>query len=154
MRNNDLTPFLRSTVGFDRLISALDQAARPEWPHHNVLRTGPDAYRIDVAVAGYAPADIDVTQDGTTLLVAGRRAAGEAKAEYLHQGITRRPFRLSLSLAEHVRVESADLVDGMLSVSLVRVVPEALRPRTIAIGATRAATAQDNAPATDAKAAA
>ncbi|BCM87428.1 Hsp20 family protein [Methylobacterium indicum] len=151
MRTFDFAPLYRSTVGFDRLFSMLDQAARLEpstqqWPPYDIEKVGEDAYRITMAVAGFSQDEIELTQHDTTLLVTGQKKDRESERDYLHRGIAARAFRQTFSLADHVKVTGARLENGLLAVDLVREVPEALKPRRIAIGS-QAAIGQDNEPA-------
>ena len=149
MRTLDFAPLYRSTVGFDRLVSLLDQASQAEasstWPPYDIERVEDDAYRITLAVAGFGPDEIDLTQHDTTLLVTGQRKSSAGERQLLHRGIAARTFRQSFSLADHVRVVGADLENGLLTVNLKREVPEALKPRRIPIGGTHLAAGQDNA---------
>ncbi|MBY0297964.1 MAG: Hsp20 family protein [Methylobacterium sp.] len=151
MRTFDVSPLYRSTVGFDRLFELLDQTARVEplanWPPYNIEKTGEDQYRITMAVAGFAADEIDLTQHDTTLTVAGRKRDAEGERQYLHRGIAGRTFRQTFSLADHVKVTGATLEHGLLAVELVREVPEALKPRRIAIAAGTTRLGLDNAPA-------
>jgi molecular chaperone IbpA len=149
MRTFDVAPLYRSTVGFDRLFDMLDaNTARSEWPPYDIEKKGENAYQISLAVAGFAPDEIDLTQHGNTLLVSGSKKAADKTREMLHQGIAARSFKLTFNLADHVRVEGADLTNGLLTVSLVREIPEQLKPRRIAIGgAEPEAAGQDNKPA-------
>ncbi len=152
MRTFDFAPLYRSTVGFDRLFSMLDQAARLEpstqqWPPYDIEKVGEDAYRITMAVAGFSQDEIELTQHDTTLLVTGQKKDRESERDYLHRGIAARAFRQTFSLADHVKVTGARLENGLLAVDLVREVPEALKPRRIAIGGSQAAIGQDNGPA-------
>jgi len=149
MRTFDFTPFYRSTVGFDRLFDMLDAGqARSDWPPYNIEKRGEDQYRISMAVAGFAPNEIELTQHGNTLVVAGEKKAEKDQREILHQGIAFRHFRQTFNLADHVKVVAANLENGLLSVELVREVPEQLKPRRIAIGASISTPvpAQDNKP--------
>ncbi|MBE7197842.1 MAG: Hsp20 family protein [Parafilimonas terrae] len=150
MRTYDFSPLYRSTVGFDRLVSLLDQAAQVEpsatWPPYNIEKVGDDAYRITMAVAGFAPDEIELTQHDAALLVTGQKKDRDSERQYLHRGIAARAFRQSFNLASHVKVTGAALDNGLLTVDLVREVPEALKPRRIAIGGRQAAPGQDNAP--------
>jgi len=135
MRTSDFAPLYRATVGFDRLIERLDNSLRPEWPPYDIERIGDDAYRISMAVAGFALEEIDVTQTGNVLFVAGRKKTETPPRQgMLHQGLAFRSFRQSFNLADHVKVTGANLVNGMLSIDLVRELPEALQPRRIEIG--------------------
>ncbi|KQO69723.1 heat-shock protein [Methylobacterium sp. Leaf87] len=149
MRTLDFAPLYRSTVGFDRLFSLLDQATQaetsPTWPPYDIERVEDDAYRITMAVAGFAPDEIDLTQHDTTLQVTGQRKSSEGERQLLHRGIAARTFRQTFNLADHVKVVGANLENGLLTVNLKREVPEALKPRRIPIGGTQAAVGQDNA---------
>ncbi|MBN8900076.1 MAG: Hsp20 family protein, partial [Rhodospirillales bacterium] len=123
---------------FDRLARLMDNAATaaeaPTYPPYNIEKTGADSYRLTMAVAGFSPDDIELTAKDNTLLVAGRVRNEQAKAEVLYRGIAARAFERRFVLADHMVVEGADLQNGLLHVSLKRVVPEALKPRRIAIG--------------------
>ena len=141
MRSYDLSPLYRSTVGFDRLFSLLNQVggvdAAPGYPPYNIERTDENSYRISIAVAGFAPTDLTIETRENTLSVRGSKAVGEngaSKAEVLHQGIAARAFERRFQLADHVKVTAANLENGLLHVDLVREVPEAQKPRTIPIG--------------------
>jgi molecular chaperone IbpA len=137
MRTNlDLSPLHRSSIGFDRIFDLLENASRPQavdsWPPYDIVRTGEDSYRITMAVAGFAEGDLDVTVEPNLLIVNGERKDDEG-AEYLHHGLAARRFTRRFELADHVKVEGASLADGMLTVELKREVPEAMKPRKIAI---------------------
>ncbi len=140
MRNFDLSPLYRSTVGFDRLAGMLDQLMAGDvpsqsYPPYNIEKTGEDAYRITVAVAGFGEDDLNIeVKDAQLTVVAKKRDAEDGeKPVYLHRGIAERGFERRFQLADHVRVSGADLVNGLLHIDLVREVPEALKPRNIAI---------------------
>jgi molecular chaperone IbpA len=136
MLSFDFSPLFRSTVGFDRVMSLLDQAmaaGEGGYPPYNIEKTGEDQYRIVVAVAGFAEEDLTVEQKATTLLVAGRKTPREEGVTFLHRGLAGRPFERRFELADHVRVVGARLANGLLEIELVREVPEALKPRRIAI---------------------
>jgi molecular chaperone IbpA len=140
MRAFDFAPFYRSTVGFDQLFSTLDQlggaeASAPSYPPYNIARTGENAYRISVAVAGFADAELSIEAKENTLTIRGQKHAnGEEKTgEVLYQGIAARAFERSFQLAEYVQVKGASLENGLLHVDLVREIPEAMKPRTITI---------------------
>ncbi len=142
MRQYDLSPLYRSTVGFDRLFSLLDQFAGPEqaqsYPPYNIERTGDNAYRITVAVAGFDQAELDIETKENALTIRGSREAKNAegqKSETLYQGIAARAFERRFQLADHVQVTGASLRNGLLHVDLVREIPEAQKPRRIEIGA-------------------
>ena len=140
MRHYDLSPLYRSTIGFDRLFSLLDQAAGPEaapaYPPYNIERTGENAYRISVAVAGFAESELAIETRENTLTIKGSkevRDEGNPGVEVLHQGIAARAFERRFQLADHVKVTGATLEHGLLHVKLSREVPEAAKPRQIAI---------------------
>lgn len=141
MRNVDLTPLFRSTVGFDRLDKLFEAAFRDagrdlSYPPYNIAKVGQDKYRITMAVAGFGERDIEITAHENMLLVKGQIQAPEEGIEYLHRGIGQRPFEHRFQLADHVRVVGARLVHGLLDVELAREVPEAMKPRKIEIGGT------------------
>lgn len=138
MRQFDLAPLYRSTVGFDRLFSALDQFASESaptgYPPYDIERTGENAYRITLAVAGFGDDELSVdTREGVLTVRGERRAPETGERQFLHQGIAARPFERRFRLAEHVSVTEASLANGLLHVGLVREVPEAARPRRVAI---------------------
>jgi molecular chaperone IbpA len=141
MRTFDLAPLYRSTVGFDRLFSMLDQVggfdgAAPGYPPYNIERTGENDYRISVAVAGFSEAELSIESKENTLTIRGEKQAQEAKSgEVLYQGIAARAFERAFQLADYVQVKGAALENGLLHVDLVREIPEAKKPRTIRIGA-------------------
>ena len=139
MRTFDLTPFYRSTVGFDRLFSLLDQASgvdtAPAYPPYNIERTGENAYRISVAVAGFSEPELSIVAKENTLTIRGeKQSKTEEKRDLLYQGIAARTFERVFQLADHVEVKGAVLENGLLHVDLKREVPEAMKPRQIAIG--------------------
>ena len=139
MRTFDFTPFRRSTVGFDRLFEALENSARAEavdnYPPFNIEKRGDDAYRVTVAVAGFAQDEIEITAQQNLLIVAGRKAEETGERVFLHRGIGTRAFERRFELADFVQVRNAALEHGLLVIDLVREVPEALKPRKIEIGA-------------------
>ena len=141
MRLSDFTPFYRSTIGFDQLFSLLDQVGLenevPSYPPYNIERLGENAYRISVAVAGFATTDLSIDVKENTLIIRGRKqTGGEEKTDnLLYQGIAGRNFERKFQLADHVQVKAASLENGLLHVDLVREVPEALKHRTIPITA-------------------
>jgi molecular chaperone IbpA len=134
----DYTPLYRSSVGFDRLFDMLDQAANVEttaYPPYNIERLSENAYRITMAVAGFASDDIAIEAKGNALTVSGKKPEKvETKVEFLHQGIAARSFERRFQLADYVEVKGADLDNGLLHITLERHIPEALKPRQIAIG--------------------
>ncbi len=136
MRTFDPTPFWRSTVGFDRLFDLMNESARwsgdVAYPHYNIEREGEDHYRISLALAGFRPDELTITAGQNVLTVEGSKAEKQ-QAEFLYQGISARPFRRIFNLADYVQVKSAVFEDGLLKIDLVREVPEAMKPRRIAI---------------------
>jgi molecular chaperone IbpA len=139
MRNYDLTPLWRSTVGFDRLFDLLDDTSRwsaedQHYPPYNIERTGDDQYQISLALAGFLPEEIAITAEQNVLTVEGRKIDKEER-QYLYQGISARPFRRVFNLADHVQVKTASFESGLLKIDLVREVPEAMKPRRISINA-------------------
>lgn len=149
MRTFDLAPFYRSTVGFDRLFSLLDQAADTStgYPPYNIERTGENDYRISVAVSGFSPAEISIVSKENTLSIKGEKSAnenGKDGNEVLYRGIAQRAFERQFQLADYVQVKSASLENGLLHVDLVREIPEAKKPRVIPISSSAAKTAIEN----------
>ena len=140
MRTYDLTPLLRSTIGFDHINRLFEGAARFDggaraYPPYNIEKTGEDRYRITMALAGFTEDDIDVTAKETTLIVSGKALSDRGGVTYLHRGIAGRAFERRFELAETVKVAGANLEHGLLHIELVRETPEALKPRKIAITA-------------------
>jgi molecular chaperone IbpA len=138
MNRFDFSPYRRSTVGFDRLFDLLEKQARnnagDNYPPFNIERRGEDDYRITLAVAGFRPGDIDITAQQNLLVVHGRkRDESDSDGEMLHIGIANRGFERRFELADFVRVENARLEDGLLAIDLVREVPEAMKPKKIAV---------------------
>lgn len=136
MRTFDLTPLYRSTVGFDRVFDLLDTAGKTEtggYPPYNIERLDEDDYRITIAVAGFSDADIDVELHENALTITGARQDADEGRQFLHQGIAGRSFERRFQLAEHVKVAGASLVNGLLDIELKREIPEAKKPRKIAI---------------------
>ena len=143
MRTYDLTPFYRSTVGFDRFFSLLDQAAgdgSPGYPPYNIERTGENTYRISVAVSGFSQGELSIVAKENTLTIRGEKSAnengqenGKDKSEVLYRGIAARTFERAFQLADFVLVKNASLENGLLHVDLVREIPEAKKPRSIPI---------------------
>lgn len=137
MNRFDFTPYRRSTVGFDRLFDLLEGQARfnsgDNYPPFNIERRGEDAYRITLAVAGFKPDDLDITAQQNLLVVQGKKKDETGESEMLHLGIANRGFERRFELADYVRVSNADLADGLLAIDLVREVPEAMKPKKIAV---------------------
>jgi molecular chaperone IbpA len=139
MRTFDLAPLYRSTVGFDRLFSMLDGFdAAPGYPPYNIERTGENDYRITVAVAGFGDSELSIEAKENTLTIKGEKQVKEEKeGEVLYQGIAARAFERVFQLADHVQVKGANLENGLLHVDLVREIPEAKKPRQIAINGSK-----------------
>jgi len=133
MRTFDFTPYYRSTVGFDRLFDLLEKSARSDWPPYNIEKKGEGQYRITMAIAGFAPNEVELVQHGNTLLVTGQKGEQQGK-ELLHQGIPSTSFKQSFNLADHVKVVGANVEHGLLTIDLALEVPEQLKPRRIEIG--------------------
>jgi molecular chaperone IbpA len=137
MRSLDLNSLWRSTVGFDRLVDLIDESARwtgeeNHYPPYNIERTGEDRYQISLALAGFTPEEVSITAEQNVLTVEGRKA-DKGEHQYLYQGISARPFRRAFNLADYVEVKSASFEGGLLKIDLVREIPEAMKPRRIAI---------------------
>ncbi|QZD88219.1 Hsp20 family protein [Qipengyuania psychrotolerans] len=139
MNRFDTTPYRRSTVGFDRLFDLMERQARnaggDNYPPFNIERRGDDEYRITLAVAGFRPEDLDITAQQNLLVIQGRKRDEQIDGDMLHVGIANRGFERRFDLADYVRVQNADLSDGMLVIDLVREVPDAMKPKKISIGA-------------------
>ena len=143
MRTVDFSPLYRSVVGFDRLADMLDAATTETatgYPPYNIERTAENAYRIEIAVAGFKPADLNVEVKENLLTVQGRRPETEETRRFLHRGLAERNFERRFQLADYVVVTDAQLADGLLSISLKRELPEALKPRHIEIGSGKSET--------------
>ena len=143
----DFSPYRRATVGFDRLFDFLENAGRLEqidnYPPFDIEKVSDDRYRITIAVAGFRSDELDITARQNLLVITGRKAEGRNKdGNYLHMGIATRAFERRFELADFVRVETADLADGLLTLELVREIPEAMKPRKIAIGGGEARTVE------------
>jgi molecular chaperone IbpA len=134
---NEFAPLYRSMVGFDRLATLLDAAAKSEassnWPPYNIETTGENAYRVEIAVAGFKPEELNVEVKEGTLTVSGRKTANDDGKRYLHRGLAERNFERRFQLADYVLVTDARLQDGLLQIDLKRELPEAMKPRRIEI---------------------
>jgi molecular chaperone IbpA len=134
----DFSPFYRSGVGFDRVFDLLENATRVQpidnWPAYDIARTGEDGYRIQMAVAGFMQDELSITAEPNLLVVTGEKN-GDTQAEYLYRGIANRSFIRRFELADHVKVTGASLADGLLTIELQREIPEAMKPRRIAVQA-------------------
>ena len=124
MKTLDFAPLYRSTVGFDRLVDLLDSSVRPDWPPYDIEKLNDDEYSISMAVAGFNQSEIEITQVGSDLQVIGQKDAPEGDRQLLHRGIATRSFKQVFSLDDHVKVASASLDNGLLSIRLFREVPE------------------------------
>lgn len=137
----DFSPLFRSSIGFDRMLNALETANRVEpsnnWPHYDIVKMGEENYRITMAVAGFAEGELTITQEQNMLMVTGERAGAE-DGQYLHRGIAKRAFHQRFELADHVKVVGANLVNGLLTIDLKREIPEEMKPRRIEIAADKA----------------
>ena len=136
MRTIDFSPLYRSVVGFDRLADLLDAATAETasgYPPYNIERTGENSYRIEIAVAGFKPKDLDIELKENLLTVQGRKSDSDESRRYLHRGLAERNFERRFQLADYVVVSDAQLADGLLALSLKRELPEALKPRRIEI---------------------
>jgi molecular chaperone IbpA len=137
MRTIDFSPLYRSAVGFDRLASLLDAAASSDtasgYPPYNIETTGENAYRIEIAVAGFRPEDLTIEVKENVLTVQGRKAANDETRRFLHRGLAERNFERRFQLADHVVVVDAQLTDGLLAISLKRELPEQLKPSRVEI---------------------
>ncbi|MBD3728472.1 MAG: Hsp20 family protein [Sphingomonadales bacterium] len=137
MSRTDFTPYRRNTVGFDRLFDLMENQLRSggdNYPPFNIERRSEDAYRITLAVAGFKPADLDITAQQNLLVIQGKKKDEPVDGEMLHVGIANRGFERRFELADYVRVDNADLSDGLLVIDLVREVPEAMKPKKIMLG--------------------
>ncbi len=153
----DFAPLFRTAIGFDRLARLVDTAseaaATPAYPPYNIEKTGEDAYRLTMAIAGFGPENLEIVVKDNTLVVTGRLTDEAQKSEILHRGIAGRAFERRFVLADHIVVDGADLKNGLLHVGLKRVVPEALKPRRVIIGASQPAIANDDSTVVEQKAA-
>jgi len=152
MHRFDLSPLFRSTVGFDRLASLLDTANRPDdqslsYPPYNIEKRGDDQYRITMAIAGFSAEDLSIVAQANSLVVSGKLKKEEGKSVFLHRGIAGRAFERRFDLADHIRVDGARLENGLLHIELVREVPEAMKPRTIAINSVSSGAVAPQTPA-------
>jgi molecular chaperone IbpA len=147
MRTLDFSPLYRSVVGFDRLADLLDAASHETatgYPPYNIERTGEHEYRIEIAVAGFKPDELSIEVKEAVLTVTGRKTANDGDRRFVHRGLAERNFERRFQLAEYVLVTEANLADGLLSITLKRELPEALKPRRIEIGAGSSSTLIDD----------
>ena len=144
----DFAPFRRSTVGFDRLFDMLENSsgqATENYPPFDLIKAGDNHYRIELAVAGFKPGELDITAQDNVLIVSGRKGeeSGEGGSDYIYRGIANRSFERRFALADHIKVTGADLKDGLLVIDLVREIPESMKPRKIDIGGSQPAPQHD-----------
>jgi molecular chaperone IbpA len=155
MTTFDFAPLFRTAIGFDRLARLVDTASATQdaqsYPPYNIEKTADDTYRLTMAVAGFRPEDLDMTVKDNTLIVSGRVTADAPKTELLYRGIAGRAFERRFVLADHIVVEGADVQHGLLHVGLKRIVPDALKPRKIAIGTGAPAAIENRSTANDAQ---
>ncbi len=151
----DFTPYRRSTVGFDRLFNLLETGLREDdgYPPFDIVKDGEDSYRITLAVAGFRPENIELVAQQNQLIITGKRAEDDGNGEYLHRGIATRAFERRFQLADFIEVGDARFDNGLLSIALRRVVPEAMKPRKIAIGGANPANDRIEGPKEDKEAA-
>ncbi|MBZ9674586.1 Hsp20 family protein [Mesorhizobium sp. ES1-1] len=135
MRSSEYAPLFRSTVGFDRLFDMLDTSVRTDWPPYNIEKKSENDYRITMAVAGFSADEVELTQHGPELSVAGQKKPEEGEHQLLHRGLAIGNFKQVFKLADYVKVANASLENGLLSIDLVREIPEQLKPRRIVISA-------------------
>jgi molecular chaperone IbpA len=133
MRSPEFAPLFRSTVGFDRLFEMLENSVRTDWPPYNIEKKRENAYRITMAVAGFNPEEVELTQHGPELIVIGQKKPEENGQQLLHRGLATGNFKQVFKLADYVKVVNASLQNGLLSIDLAREIPEAMKPRQIAI---------------------
>lgn len=145
MNTIDLSPLYRNSIGFDRMATLLDNALRtesasPGYPPYNIEVLEENRYAISLAIAGFAESDLDISVEKGVLTVRGKKS-DEVERKYLHQGIANRAFERKFNLADHIEVTAADLSNGLLTISLVKEIPEAMKPKNIAINSGAKATA-------------
>ena len=138
MNSIDLTPLYRNSIGFDRMASLLDNALRSQkagvgFPPYDIESTGDDRYAITLAVAGFEESELDIEVENGVLRVSGKKADESEEKSYLYRGIANRNFERKFNLADHIEVQGADLKNGLLTISLVKEIPEAMKPRSIEI---------------------
>jgi molecular chaperone IbpA len=145
MRTVDFAPLWRSTIGFDRLFDLMENAqgaTEDNYPPYNIERLGDDRFQISLALAGFSPEDISITAEHNVVTVEGAKKIGNDEREYLYRGISSRPFKRQFNLADYVQVRGASFDSGLLRIELVREIPEAMKPRRIAINGQSSAPTQ------------
>src|SRR3954465_4131963 len=145
MRSPEFAPLFRSTVGFDRLFDMLENSVRTDWPPYNIEKVSDNAYRITMAVAGFTPEEVELTKHGPELIVVGQKTPEENQPQMLYRGLATGNFKQVFKLADHMKVADASLENGVLSIGLVREIPEEMRPRRIAIASGAGAASTDRA---------
>ena len=135
MRSSEYAPLFRSTVGFDRLFDMLENSVRTDWPPYNIEKKSENEYRITMAVAGFGPDEVVLTQHGPELTVAGEKKPDESDRQILHRGLTVGNFKQVFKLSDYVKVANASLANGLLAIDLAREIPEEMKPRRIAVSA-------------------
>jgi molecular chaperone IbpA len=143
MRSPEYAPLFRSTVGFDRLFDMLENSTRTDWPPYDIEKKSENEYRITMAIAGFSPDEVELTQHGPELTVTGLKASEQQDRQVLHRGLASRNFKHVFKLADYVKVANASLEKGLLSIELVREIPEEMKPRRIAITSAAGATSDD-----------
>jgi len=133
MRSSEFAPLFRSTVGFDRLFDMLENSVRSDWPPYDIEKKGENEYSITMAIAGFTANEVELSQHGPELTVTGLKSSGSQDRQILHRGLAGRNFKQVFRLADYVKVANASLENGLLSIDLIREIPEELKPRRIAI---------------------
>jgi molecular chaperone IbpA len=133
MRSTEYAPLFRSTIGFDRLFDMLENSVRTDWPPYNIEKAGENEYRIVMAIAGFGPDEVELTQHGSELTVTGQKKIEDNNRQLLHRGLTTGNFKQVFKLADYVTVAEASLQDGLLSIQLAREIPEQMKPRRITL---------------------
>ena len=159
MRTNyDFSPLFRSSIGFDHVFDLLQNAARVQsidnWPPYDIEKTGEDQYRLTMAVAGFSADDLEITKHPNLLVVTARKGEKPGGTEVLHRGIANRGFERRFQLADHMEVAAANVADGLLTIELVRQVPDAMKPKQIPVQTLAASSTADEAPQIEQKQAA
>ena len=149
MRSPEYAPLFRSTVGFDRLFDMLENSVRTDWPPYNIEKKSEHAYCITMAIAGFSPEEVELTQHGPELTVTGQKKLEDRKRQFLHQGLTVGNFKQVFKLADYVKVANASLENGLLAIDLTREIPDEMKPRRIALTSSVSAASAKNTGATE-----
>ncbi len=144
MRSTEYAPLFRSTVGFDRLLDMLENSERTDWPPYNIEKISKNSYRITMAVAGFSPDEVELTQHGPELIVTGQKSVDETDRRILHRGLSVGNFKQVFRLADYVKVAEARLENGLLAIELAREIPEEMKPRRIDITSSKVSNGADN----------